>query len=94
MIQTSTLLGNSLATYSSGRILCSYTNVTHRIQIIRIKNIPDLQLDKVIFPGQCLMFEAVPEANLEVQYTDNMSIFVPCDQLHVSEKIQVNQSGN
>jgi hypothetical protein len=94
MIETSTLLGNSIATYSSGCILCSYTNVTHRIQIIRIKNIPDLQLNKVIFPGQRLMFEAVPEANLEVQYTDNMSIFVPCDQLHVSENIHVNQSGN
>lgn len=87
MIQTSTLLGNSLNTYSSGRILCSYTNVTHRIQILRIKNIPDWSLDKVIFPGQTLMFEAIPEANLEVQYTDNMSIFVPCDQLRVNEKI-------
>jgi hypothetical protein len=75
MIQTSTLLGNSLNTYSSDRILCSYTNVTHRIQILRIKNIPDLQLDKVIFPGQILMFEAVPEATLEAQYTDKMSIF-------------------
>ncbi|HEY9612153.1 DUF1830 domain-containing protein [Allocoleopsis sp.] len=94
MIQTSTLLGNSLNTYSSGRILCSYTNVTHHIQMIRIKNISDLYFEQVIFPGQRLMFEAVLEANLEIQYTDNMSIFVPCDQLRVTEKIQVNQLGN
>ncbi len=89
MIQTPTLLGHSLATHSSDRILCCYINITHTLQIIRIKNIPDLHFEQIVFPNQRLMFEAVPEANLEIQLTDNMSIFVPCDQLRVHEEIEV-----
>ena len=72
------------------KILCVYINVTHQIQIIRILNIPNLFWEQVVFPGQRLMFEAVTEAKLEINGTDNASTIltdiIPCKQLHVIEK--------
>ncbi len=49
------------------RILCFYVNGTSHIQIARITNIPNFHFERVIFPGQRLMFEAVPTDRLEVQ---------------------------
>ena len=43
-------------------ILCCYVNVTSNIQVARITNIPNWYFERVVFPGQRLMFEALPEA--------------------------------
>jgi len=86
MIPTITSSSKSSATNSSVPILCCYTNITRRIQIIRIINIPDSHWERVIFPGQSLMFEAVQNANLEIKFSENRSVFVPCHQLRVTEK--------
>ncbi|MBE9079659.1 DUF1830 domain-containing protein [Romeria aff. gracilis LEGE 07310] len=48
------------------KILCSYQNSTSRLQVARIANIPHWYFERVIFPGDLLLFEAVPEAQLEV----------------------------
>jgi hypothetical protein len=85
MMQTITSSGKSLKINSSTRFLCSYTNVTRHLEIIRIKNIPDLHLERVIFPGERLMFEAVPEAQIEIQFHDSLRVVVPCHQLRVTE---------
>lgn len=90
MIQTITSSGKSLNINSSNRILCSYTNVTRHIEIIQIKNIPGLHLERVIFPGERLMFEAVPDAQLEIQFNQTLSAVVPCHQLSVTEITTVN----
>ncbi len=47
-------------------ILCCYVNATSNIQIARITNIPNWYFERVVFPGQRLMFEALPEAALEI----------------------------
>lgn len=48
------------------RITYYYVNPTNQIQVIRITNIPNWYFEKVVFPKQRLMFEAAPEALLEV----------------------------
>lgn len=71
------------------RILCCYVNATSHIQIARISNIPNWYFERVVFPGQRLVFEAMPEALLEI-HTGMMasailSDTIPCDRLCVDE---------
>lgn len=46
--------------------ICSYKNSHSQIQIARISNIPNWYFERVVFPGQILLFEAFPEAELEI----------------------------
>lgn len=46
--------------------LCCYRNTNNQIQIARISNIPNWYFERVVFPGQILLFEALPEAELEI----------------------------
>ncbi len=73
----------------SDRIVCCYVNATSKIQIARISNIPNWYFERVVFPGQHLVFEALPDALLEV-HTGMMasailSDTIPCDRLKVQE---------
>ena len=70
-------------------ILCCYVNATSQIQIARITNIPNWYFERVVFPGQRLVFEALPDALLEI-HTGMMasailSDTIPCDRLQVEE---------
>ncbi|MEM8502906.1 MAG: DUF1830 domain-containing protein [Cyanobacteria bacterium P01_D01_bin.1] len=47
-------------------LLCCYVNVTSKIQIARVSNIPNWYFERVVFPGQRLLFEALPAAKLEI----------------------------
>ncbi|MDJ0591627.1 MAG: DUF1830 domain-containing protein [Pleurocapsa sp. MO_226.B13] len=47
-------------------ILCCYVNATSQIQVARITNIPNWYFERVVFPGQRLVFEAEPHAVLEI----------------------------
>ncbi|MCU0515826.1 MAG: DUF1830 domain-containing protein [Oscillatoria sp. Prado101] len=74
---------------SSGQILCCYVNATSKIQIARITNIPNWYFERVVFPGQRLVFEAFPEALLEI-HTGMMasailSDKIPCLRLRISD---------
>ncbi|KAM3095017.1 DUF1830 domain-containing protein [Phormidesmis sp. 146-12] len=62
MVLTSASLPDGL----TERILCYYVNVTNRLQIAQIKNIPGFRFERLIFPRQRLLFEAIPEAMLEI----------------------------
>ncbi len=78
-----------LPLYQSGRILCCYVNATSKVQIARISNIPNWYFERVVFPGQRLVFEAVHEAVLEI-HTGMMasailSDNIPCDRLMLHE---------
>ena len=53
-------------------ILCCYINYTNEIQIGRISNIADWYLERVVFPGQRLLFEAPKSAELEI-YSSSFS---------------------
>ena len=67
--------------------LCCYENRTNKIQVGRISNIPSWYFERVIFPGQRLIFEAPLEAELEI-YTGEvinaiLSAKICCDRLQI-----------
>lgn len=65
--------------------LCCYINRTNKIQIGRIANIEQWYFERVIFPQQRLLFDAPPEAELEI-YADNKSetARIHCQRLSVN----------
>jgi hypothetical protein len=74
----------------TGRILCCYVNATSKIQVARISNIANWYFERVVFPGQRLVFEAPPEALLEI-HTGMMasailSDKIPCLRLSINEE--------
>ena len=76
---------------SSEPILCCYVNATSRIQVVRITNISNWYFERVVFPGQRLVFESLPEGQLEV-HTGMMasailSDRIPCHKLAVQEEL-------
>ncbi|WP_449418019.1 DUF1830 domain-containing protein [Phormidium nigroviride] len=78
-----------LPSNSSGKILCCYVNATSQIQIARITNISNWYFERVVFPGQRLVFEAVPAGLMEI-HTGMMasailSDKIPCDRLQINE---------
>ncbi len=79
----------SLASKGDHQILCCYLNITSRIQIIRITNIPNLYWERVVFPGQRLMFEAAIEAKLEINTSETVTLIVPCPKLRITENINL-----
>jgi len=71
----------------SDPMLCCYVNASSKMQVVRITNIHNWYFERVVFPGQRLMFEAVPEAQLEI-HTGMMasailSDTIPCHRLTV-----------
>ena len=74
---------------SDSKILCCYVNATSQIQIARITNIPNWYFERVVFPGQRLVFEAIRASALEI-HTGMMasailSDNIPCDRLQINE---------
>ena len=76
---------------SSEPILCCYINATSRIQVVRITDISNWYFERVVFPGQRLVFEAPAKGHLEV-HTGMMasailSDRIPCHKLAVQEEL-------
>jgi len=72
-----------------GKFLCCYVNATSKIQVARISNISNWYFERVVFPGQRLVFEAPQLAQLEI-HTGMMasailSDTIPCDRLVIDE---------
>lgn len=61
-------------------LFCYYTNPSNRIQIVRITNISNWYFERVVFPGQRLMFEAPGEGQLEI-YSSAVVTAIPCDRI-------------
>lgn len=78
---------------SSKHLLCCYVNATSKIQVARITNIPNWYFERVVFPGQRLVFEALPEAQLEIHSgmmaSAILSDRIPCPQLAMQEDLNV-----
>ncbi|MGK7921841.1 MAG: DUF1830 domain-containing protein [Trichodesmium sp.] len=74
---------------SSNKIFCCYVNATSQIQIARISNIPNWHFERVVFPGQRLVFEAVIGACMEIHTgmmaSSILSDTIPCDRLQINE---------
>jgi hypothetical protein len=81
---------DSLPSDNQNRILCCYVNATSQIQVARITNIPNWYFERVVFPGQRLVFEALPKALLEIHTgmmaTAILSDTIPCERLRVEEE--------
>jgi hypothetical protein len=76
---------------SSNSIVCCYVNATNRIQVARITNIPNWYFERVVFPGQRLIFEALSDALLEIHCGMMASAIladtIPCDRLQVEDAV-------
>lgn len=72
---------------STTMYLCCYVNVTNQIQVARIANVPQWYFERVVFPGQRLMFEAPLDARLEVHTGQASQAILAdtilCDRLRV-----------
>jgi hypothetical protein len=82
---------DSLPSKYSSKILCCYVNTTSKIQVVRIANIPKWYFERVVFPGQRLLFEALPEAQLEIYAGAFSSAIladkIPCTRMRVNKCI-------
>ncbi len=74
------------STLGDRQILCYYINRTPHIQILRLNYHPNFDFEKVVFPGQRLMFRSVPDTKLEIYPYEKSSLTIPCDQLRVMEQ--------
>ncbi len=77
---------------SSDLVLCCYVNATSKIQIARITNIPNWYFERVVFPGQRLVFEALPQAQMEIHCGMMASAIladtIPCDRLRIETELE------
>ena len=68
-------------------ISCCYVNRSSKIQVARITNIPNWYFERVVFPGQRLIFEADAQAQLEIHTgmmaSSILSDTIPCDRLAI-----------
>lgn len=75
---------------SPEKILCFYINDSHKFQIIRI--LPNSPWEQVVFPGQCLLFEALHSDQLEIQICQVFSVLISCDKLRINQKSSLKKS--
>ncbi len=72
-------------------ITCLYVNATSKVQIVRITNIPNWYFERVVFPGQRLIFTAVPASLLEIHTgamaSSILSDTIPCQELAIPEEV-------
>ncbi|NEP14357.1 MAG: DUF1830 domain-containing protein [Symploca sp. SIO2C1] len=72
------------------RMLCAYVNGTQKLQIARIRNIPHCKFEQIIFPKQRLLFEALPNAWLEIDWSTEtgttLSDRICCNYLRVQQR--------
>jgi len=71
-------------------ILCNYCNPTSSIQIARLTDSEDRWLERVVLPHQSIVFEARPEAYIEI-YTNEfittvLADRIECMQLQIQEQ--------
>lgn len=68
--------------------LCCYVNATNFLQMARSANISNWHFERVVFPGERLLFEASPEAQLEIHTGITSSAIITdrisCKHLRVS----------
>jgi hypothetical protein len=74
---------------ASDLICCCYINATSKIQVARITNIPNWYFERVVFPGQRLLFEAMPAGQLEIHTgmmaSSILSDTIPCTQIQITD---------
>lgn len=61
-----TQMHNSPTLLTQNQILCFYKNTTSQIQILRISHSTNCDFEQIVFPGEQMLFEAFPQAELEI----------------------------
>lgn len=76
---------------SSAYLLCCYVNATSKIQVARITDIPNWYFERVVFPGQRLVFEAPAQSHLEIHSgmmaSAILSDTISCERLTIQEEL-------
>ena len=69
-------------------MLCYYANTTDRIQLIRVVKDRCLNLEKIVFPQQRILFEAMSESQLEIYNSQSPKLriakIIPCRDLEIN----------
>ncbi|MCC5638688.1 DUF1830 domain-containing protein [Nostoc sp. CHAB 5844] len=60
----------------SNQILCFYQNKTNQLQIARIFNVANFHFEQVVFSGEKILFETVPEAELQIDINTPIGVIV------------------
>ena len=75
-------------TVKLSKTLCYYFNPTAQIQLIRVTNGHHFNLEKIVFPQQRILFEAMPEAQLEIYNSQSrkpkIAKIIPCQILRAN----------
>ena len=70
-------------------VLCCYVNASTHTEIARITNIPHWYFERVVFPGQRLIFEAPATAKLELHTGTAISSIltetIDCQKLQLTD---------
>jgi len=78
---------DSLPTNCDNRLLCCYSNADRKIKMARITNTPNRYVERVVLPGERLLFKALPESRLELYVTNLSTVALvevtTCDRLAV-----------
>ncbi|MEL6440766.1 MAG: DUF1830 domain-containing protein [Cyanobacteria bacterium J06621_8] len=81
---------SSLAPSRSSSILCCYVNSTAQVEIVRITNISHWYFERVVFPGQRILFKAPATARLEINTGMSISSIrtetIDCQHLKLSKQ--------
>ena len=77
-------------------VSCAYSNKTSYLHVVRISSTPFLE--RSVFPGQCLEFQALPEACLEVYSYQFLGPIredtILCDRLRVDKVLYFGRQSN
>ncbi|MDJ0571696.1 MAG: DUF1830 domain-containing protein [Pleurocapsa sp. MO_192.B19] len=81
-------MSSSLYRTNSELVLCCYVNATTHVQVARITNIANWYFERVVFPGQRLIFEAPVMAKLEIHtgtaISSILSETIDCEKLQLT----------
>jgi len=80
---------SSLAVYQATAGLFYYWNTTSQIQVIKVEQKMPQRIEKVVFPGERILFYSTAEAFLDIHTptSTHLSLLkrIPCSQLKVLE---------
>jgi Domain of unknown function (DUF1830) len=75
--ETQRIMDREQSVALSEPVLCYYMNATKRIQVVRLSHLTEGEWEHILFPAQNFMFEAPPEAMLQVYKSPTLSIAPP-----------------
>ena len=79
---------STFKTHTQKPVICCYVNTSTHVEIARITNISHWYFERVVFPGQRLIFEAPVTAKLEIHTGTAISSIltetIDCQQLQLT----------